>query len=110
FKVSFHFQLTGASGPTPDADGFTFVLQANGPDALGTTGGGLGYGVPAVGQTGPSISNSLAIKFDLHNNNGEGASSTGLYLNGVAPTTPSINLLPSGIDLHSGHEFDAELN
>jgi hypothetical protein len=111
FTTAFDFQLTGNEGlaPTPDADGFTFVLQANGPDALGSAGGGLGYGLPAIGQPGAKIDNSIAVKFDLHNNEGEGASSTGLYLNGAAPTIPSINLLPSGIDLHSGHVFHVVL-
>ena len=98
------------STPGTDADGFTFVLQSNGPNALGSSGGGLGYGLPAIGQSGPSITNSVAIKFDLHNNDGEGRSSTGLYVNGAAPTTPSINLLPSNkIDLHSGNTFHVEL-
>ena len=109
FQTTFDFQLTGKETLAPDADGFAFVLQANGPDALGTSGGGLGYGLPAEGQSGPKITNSLAVKFDLHSNNGEGTSSTGLYLNGAAPTVPSINLLPSGIDLHSGHIFHVAL-
>ena len=47
----------------------------------------------------------MAIKFDLYNNDGEGNSSTGFYLNGAPPTVPAIDLLPSGIDLHSGHVF-----
>jgi Legume lectin domain len=109
FRTEFDFQLTGKGKPTPDADGFTFVLQANGPDALGSPGGGLGYGIPALGLSGPAISNSVALKFDLHDNNGEGASSTGLYLNGAAPTTPAISLMPSRIDLHSGHVFHVAL-
>ena len=109
FQTEFDFQLGGKDTPGTDADGFTFVLQSNGPNALGSSGGGLGYGLPAIGQSGPSITNSVAIKFDLHNNDGEGSSSTGLYVNGAAPTTPSINLLPSNIDLHSGHTFHVEL-
>ncbi len=109
FQTTFDFQLTGKATLAPDADGIAFVLQENGPDALGTSGGGLGYGLPAEGQSGPKITNSVAVKFDLHNNNGEGTSSTGLYLNGAAPTVPSINLLPSGIDLHSGHVFHVAL-
>ncbi len=108
FQTEFDFQLGGKDTPGTDADGFTFVLQSNGPNALGSPGGGLGYGLPAIGQSGPFITNSVAIKFDLHNNDGEGSSSTGLYVNGAAPTTPSINL-PSNIDLHSGHTFHVEL-
>ena len=107
FTTTFDFQLRGVAGlsPTADADGFTFVLQADGPDALGSAGGGLGYGLPEIGQPGAKIDNSIAVKFDLHNNDGEGTSSTGLYVNGASPTIPSINLLPSGIDLHSGDVF-----
>jgi Bacterial lectin len=82
FTTAFDFRLRGNETltPAPDADGFTLVLQANGPDALGSAGGGLGYGLPAIGQPGPNINNSIAVTFDLHNNNGEGASSTGLYV------------------------------
>ncbi len=109
FQTEFDFQLSGKDTPAPDADGFAFVLQSNGPNALGSSGGGLGYGKPAIAQTGPSITNSIAIKFDLHSNDGEGTSSTGLYVNGAAPTTPSINLLTSNIDLHSGHTFHVQL-
>jgi sugar lactone lactonase YvrE len=109
FQTEFDFQLRGKDTPAPDADGFTFVLQSNGPNALGSSGGGLGYGKPAIAQSGPSITNSVAVKFDLHSNDGEGSSSTGLYVNGAAPTTPSINLLPNKIDLHSGHTFHVEL-
>jgi sugar lactone lactonase YvrE len=105
FQTEFDFQLTGKDTLALDADGFAFVLQSNGPNALGSSGGGLGYGKPAIAQTGPSITNSVAIKFDLHNNDGEGSSSTGLYINGAAPTTPSINLSRDRIDLHSGHIF-----
>jgi sugar lactone lactonase YvrE len=109
FQTSFDFQLTGTNTPAPDADGIAFVLEGNGPDALGTSGGGLGYGLPAVGQPGAKITNSVAVKFDLHNNDGEGSSSTGLYIDGAAPTVPATNLLPSGIDLHSGHVFHVVL-
>ena len=109
FQTSFDFQLTGTNTQTPDGDGFAFVLQNEGPTALGTAGGGLGYGLPSLTQGGTQISNSVAMKFDLYSNDGEGASSTGFYLNGAAPTVPSIDLLPSGIDLHSGHVFHAVL-
>jgi sugar lactone lactonase YvrE len=109
FQTEFDFQLSGKDTLLPDADGIAFVLQSNGPNALGSSGGGLGVGKPDIAQTGPSITNSVAIKFDLHNNDGEGSSSTGLYINGAAPTTPSINLSPKRIDLHSGHPFHVAL-
>jgi streptogramin lyase len=109
FQTSFDFQLTGTNSPTPTADGFAFVLQNQGPTALGTAGGGLGYGLPSVTEGGTQITTSLAVKFDLYDNDGEGSSSTGFYLNGAAPTVPAIDLLPSGIDLHSGHVFHVVL-
>jgi hypothetical protein len=96
FATSFNFQLTNAN-----ADGFTFTLQGQGPGALGAGGGGLGY---------QGLTNSVAIKFDLYNNSGEGTNSTGLYLNGAAPTNAgSVDLTGSGINLHSGHVFNATL-
>ncbi len=95
FTTDFNFQLT-----SPVADGFTFTIQNTGPTALGSHGGGLGY---------QGIGESVAIKFDLHNNSGEGPDSTGLYVNGAAPTTPSINLTGSGIDLHSADLMDAHI-
>ena len=92
FSTTFNFQLSNAS-----ADGFAFVIQNAGTSSLGTSGGNLGY-------TG--IANSIAIKFDLYNNSGEGSDSTGLFINGAPPLTAgSVDLTGSGIDLHSGHTF-----
>jgi uncharacterized Zn-binding protein involved in type VI secretion len=104
FQTSFTFQMT-----SPTADGIAFVLQAQGPTALGGDGGSLGYG-PQTANGPATLLNSAAIKFDLYNNSGEGKNSTGLYLNGVIPTLPSIDLTPSGINLHSGDVFSAALN
>src|SRR6185369_8688507 len=89
FSTQFSFQTT-AGGAT--ADGFTFTLQNSAATALGSGGGDLGYA---------SIAKSVANKFDLYNNSGEGTSSTGLYLNGATPkNSGSVNLLSRGIDLH----------
>jgi hypothetical protein len=82
------------------ADGMTFTIQTGGPYALGGVGGLLGYG---------GVPNSVAIKFDLHDNAGEGSDSTGLYVNGAAPTVPSVDLTDSGIDLHSGDAIAAHV-
>src|SRR5271155_4053358 len=54
--------------------------------------------------------NSVGIKFDLFNNAGEGPDSTGMYIDGAAPTVPAIDLTPPGINLHSGDIFNAQLN
>ncbi|MEL6232557.1 MAG: DUF4347 domain-containing protein [Cyanobacteria bacterium J06627_3] len=60
FSTQFQFQLTGGQG-TNGADGFTFMLQNTlpGVNALGETGGFLGYS---------GINNSLAIEFDTYRN------------------------------------------
>lgn len=98
FSTDFTFQLSDAQ-----ADGITFTIQnsPSGPAALGPGGGGLGYGPDTPGGT-PGIGDSVAVKFDLYNNAGEGADSTGLYTGGVSPTVPATDLTPSGVDLHSG--------
>jgi hypothetical protein len=95
FTTDFTFQLSN-----PAADGMTFTIQNGRPTALGTMGSGLGYA---------GIGNSVAVKFDLHNNAGEGDNSTGIYLSGASPTVPSINLAGSSIDLHSGDEINVHI-
>ncbi|WP_162136313.1 fibronectin type III domain-containing protein [Zavarzinella formosa] len=96
FRTEFTFRQTGKG------DGMTFAIQANSPTALGRGGGSLGYGTDPGGK--PGIGLSAAIKFDLFNNDGEGSSSTGLYLNGAYPTSAgSVNLQTAGITLNSGN-------
>ncbi len=96
FTTAFRFQLTDAY-----ADGFTFTLQGVGDNARGGIGGTLGY---------QGIARSVAVKFDLYNNEGEGPDSTGLYTDGRSPTTPAIDLSGTGIDLHSGDMFDVSMS
>jgi hypothetical protein len=107
FTTEFSFQLTQAI-----ADGFTFTIQGAGPTALGSPASGLGFGPDAsyhVSTFERSINHSVAVKFDLFDNAGEGKSSIGLFTNGVTPTMPAANLLPSGIDLHSGHTYKVRI-
>jgi hypothetical protein len=101
FTTDFTFQQT-----QPNADGMTFAIQNVGTTALGNGGGGLGYGSAAIG--GPGIANSVAIKFDIFDNNGEGVNSTGLYTGGASPTTPAV-ALGGGVDLHSGDIFSVHM-
>jgi fibronectin type 3 domain-containing protein len=99
FTSQFTFQIPTGNN---SADGFTFTIQGVGPTALGATGGDLGYG---------GIGNSVAIKFDLYNNAGEGTDSTGLYTDGAHPqNTGSIDLTSSGIDLHSGDVLSVSMS
>jgi Legume lectin domain/Chitobiase/beta-hexosaminidase C-terminal domain len=94
FTSDFTFQLTNAN-----ADGFTFVLQNKGLTGLGAVGGGLGYS---------GLATSVAVKFDLYNNVGEGTNSTGLYTGGSSPTLPATTL-GGGVNLHSGDTLHAHI-
>ena len=78
FTTDFTFQLTDAV-----ADGFTFILQNVGPAASGTGGSFLGFG---------GLGKSVAVKFDLYSNAGEGNNSTGLFTDGADATVPATNL------------------
>ena len=104
FTTNFTFQLSSAS-----ADGFTFTIQDAGLTALGAFGGGLGYGPDPNNGPTASIGKSVAIKFDIYSNSGEGNDSTGLFTDGATPTLPAVNLTSSGIVLASGDTIAAQL-
>jgi hypothetical protein len=104
FVTDFTFQIT----PGLTADGMTFAIQNNSTAALGSAGGPLGYG-PDLSTGIGGIPKSIAVKFDLYDNSGEGIDSTGLYINGALPTVPAIDMTTSGIDLHSGDLFDVHM-
>src|SRR5579872_5184199 len=95
FTTDFTFQQTAAT-----ADGFTFAIQNAGGGALGNNGAGLGYA---------GIGTSVAVKFDIYSNAGEGTDSTGFYTNGANPTIPSTDMTGSGIVLRSGDTMSAHL-
>jgi hypothetical protein len=96
FTTSFDFQITGS---WPLGDGFTFVIQNAGQNAAGQPGAGLGYGATNLGA---GIGSSVAIKFDMSDNAGEGTNSTGLYVNGATPSNAgSVNLNGTGFDMRS---------
>jgi len=107
FQSMFRFLLGHAQ-----ADGITFTIQVEGPRALGSSGGGLGYGPDPNDPTQTfRITRSVAVKFDLFDNQtGQQTSSTGLYQNGDAPTgAGDIALAPHGIDLHADTPFQVNL-
>jgi hypothetical protein len=97
FTTDFNFQQTAAT-----ADGMTFAIQTApaGVWAVGGNGGSLGYG---------GMATSVAVKFDLYSNAGEGVDSTGIYTNGAVPTTPSVDMTNSGVNLHSGDIMHAHV-
>jgi hypothetical protein len=78
FSTTFQFRLHEGTQPNP-ADGLTFTIQGNSPTALGNGGGALGY---------QGIGNSVAVKFDIWNNEGETDNSTGIFFNGGFPGLP----------------------
>jgi hypothetical protein len=113
FANSFTFQIL--PGTLPMADGLTFTIQGNGPTELGPSGGGLGYGPDFPGSL-RGIRNSVAVKFDVYDNAGEGINSTGLFTDGRSPTVPEpgsgdvvVNLDGTGIDLNSQHPFKVDM-
>jgi hypothetical protein len=97
FTSDFTFQI---SAGTNTADGMTFCLQNAGPTAVGSSGGSLGY---------QGIGTSVAIKFDLYNNSGEGVDSTGFFTDGAYPAVPALDMTASGVNLHSGDAMHAHI-
>jgi LysM repeat protein len=97
FTTDFTFQMLKAV-----ADGMTFTIQNDpkGMWALGNGGSGLGY---------QGIQNSVALKFDIYNDAGEGTDSIGVYTDGAAPTMPATDLSSSGVTLLSGDLMHAHL-
>jgi len=79
FTTVFTFQISHSptTGPGP-ADGLAFVIQnsqnetASGVNALGGSGGAIGYGIPnldgGTDDSGTPIDNSLAIEIDTYQN------------------------------------------
>ena len=98
--------------PVPTAQPFGGRLHVHHPEpgltAIGNGGSGLGYGASKTGATG-GISKSVAIKFDIYSNQGEGTDSTGFYTDGAAPTIPAIDMTASGVVLKSGDVFHAHI-
>jgi sugar lactone lactonase YvrE len=94
FTTTFDFQIPSKS---TRADGFTFTIQNIKPTEVGNYGADLGYSNSSTA----AFPNSLAVKFDLFNNAGEGDDSTGVYTDGATPTVPDDDLTSSGVNLHS---------
>jgi hypothetical protein len=97
FTTDFYIQETLAF-----ADGFTFAIQNSpaGVNALGSASGGLGY---------QGLASSVAVKFDLYDNVGEGVDSTGFYTNGAAPTMPALDMTTSSLNLHGPDMLHAHI-
>ncbi len=74
FETTFQFQLTRQGGLGHGADGFAFVLQSSGPEALGGRGSAGGFAVsdPDYHHRGKAIPWSVAVFFDTYRNKDEG--------------------------------------
>lgn len=70
FEMVFQFQLTQQGGLGKGADGFAFVLQNNGPEALAGRGsaGGFALGDGRQDRSQPGIPHSVAVFFDTYQN------------------------------------------
>jgi len=74
FETTFQFQLTHQGGLGHGADGFAFVLQNSGPEALGGRGSAGGFAVtdPDFRQRETAIPWRIAVFFDTYRNKDEG--------------------------------------
>ncbi len=80
FSSSFQFQVAG----NKEADGFTMVFQNAGANALGASGGGLGYN---------GIASSVALKFNIYPAVSQAGLGTSANFNTVAnAATGSVNM------------------
>ena len=108
FTTQFTFWVTGG---TNTGDGFTFTLQGNSPAALRIRrAAALGYGSGRNQWRTAVIPNSLAVKFDLYSNQGEGPDLHGdVHQRRLHPGLPSIDLSTTGINFHSGDVFQVNM-
>jgi hypothetical protein len=100
FDLSFDLEF----GDNPEgADGIVFVLQGIGPDALGISGGGMGYA---------DMPNSLGIEFDIFQNSGEPeCDHIAFNLNGnlAEPIAGPVDASPTQCSLKDGRAHRARV-
>lgn len=88
FTTRWVFRIHGSAD---GADGLAFVVQGNGPDALGGTGGNLAY---------RGVERSVAVEVDNHQGSGDpNGNHLGILLNGV--TTNHVATWTPGWDLEN---------
>ena len=107
FKFSYYFQFQMTDANFQASDGMTFILQTEGPTALGAGGGCLGYAGSGSNCTAPyagGITPSVAVEFDTWQNSpfdindNHVAILTDGQLNDLDPQTPYgvTNCQPTG--------------
>ena len=98
FSCQFTFQIT-----SPTEAGFTFAIQRSGNTVTGYPYEFLGF-TPTSSELRGEIRYLRPVRPTCH--------TTGIYSNGAYPNDDlpaSIDMAPSGIDLHSGHVFSVLL-
>ncbi len=88
FDTIFNFRISGVggTGDTPGADGFAFLIQNEGDNALGGLARDIGFG---------GITNSLAVEFDTYKNAEFGD-----------PSSNHIGIMTRGLEANSAdHQF-----
>lgn len=98
FDTTFQFQLTHQNrfSPWRGTDGFAFVVQNSGPDALGGVGSALGFGVSdSTWPPHPGIPWAVAVFFDTYRNKEEGDPSSN-YIGIRANGNPAETRWPPG--------------
>lgn len=96
FSTHFTVQLSNAT-----ADGFTFCLQNNSPQALGSPGQGsnLGFG---------EINHSIALAFNIYGG-GTLIPTTSFIADGSVSPFWQSSFLHSGVDLLAGHKVNVDV-
>ena len=92
FVSNFSFRIRDLMGV--GSDGFAFVIQNEGANSLGGTGGALGYATNLQFPSQLGIGNSVAIEFDLWNNNNNwpdfsSSNHISIQTNGLSANLPS---------------------
>lgn len=101
FVTDFKFRIRDKNGV--GSDGLAFIIQNQGLNAMGASGGAVGFGTNlAFPSAGNGISNSVAIVFDTWDNSANwltipGAAVVTVQTNGLSPNLPSSDKSLGGI-------------
>jgi hypothetical protein len=95
FIATFNYTVTASGGPAP-ADGFSFVIQNSGINAIGGSGSDLGYA---------GIGNSASVQFNIWPFNGGGVGTNYFTEGNVGSSQNPSYLDVSPVDLASGDQI-----
>jgi hypothetical protein len=100
FQTTFYFSIA-ATPTSPAADGFTFILQNDGINALGAAGSGLGF---------QKIGKSFGISLDLYNYDTNKFESDFRFLSDGVGTTNITPVPMAPVNLHLGDLLVASIS